>query len=94
MEPLTLRQVQVLRCVEQCVADRGIPPTRRELCAMLGMTSQRMLRDHLDALVRKGHLRVDDAVSRGLAVLVGSIDATLKPLAKARPRDAARKVRT
>jgi repressor LexA len=86
VERLTLRQVQVLRCVEQSIASRGAPPSQRELCTMLGMSSRRMVRDHLKALVRKGFLRLDDGVTRGMAVVVPSSEASLvaRPLAKAR----------
>jgi SOS-response transcriptional repressor LexA len=97
-EPLTLRQLQVLLCIEESVRTRGAPPTQRELCAMLGMTSRPMLRDHLEALERKGFLRIDEATVRGLAVLVPSSEAqikpALKPLAKAKARSAERKVGT
>jgi SOS-response transcriptional repressor LexA len=65
---------------------------------MLGMTSRPMLRDHLEALERKGFLRIDEATVRGLAVLVPSSEAqikpALKPLAKAKARSAERKVGT
>lgn len=94
-EPLTLRQVQVLRCVEQAIASSptGLPPSRRELCAMLGITSQNALADHLRLLEAYGFLRVDWGVDRGLAVLIPSSEARLSDtrgrrpgLAKARPR--------
>lgn len=102
-EPLTLRQVQVLRCVEQAIASSptGLPPSRRELCAMLGITSQNAIAGHLRLLEAYGFLRVDPDVDRGIAVLIPSSEARLSNtrgrrsglakasgpgLAKARPR--------
>ena len=95
VDALTVRQAQVLRGIEYAIANHGRPPTRRELLSMLGTTSQRRLRELLDAIARKGFLRIDDGVDRGIAVLVSSSEAVIddaraqRPgLAKASPRTA------
>lgn len=83
--PLTLRQVQVLQCVEQYLEARGYPPTVRELAGMLGVTSTNGVKDHLRGLERKGFLVSAPSTARGLRVLRPSTSATIvapRPLAK------------
>lgn len=84
-EALTLRQVQVLRCVEDALAVQGYPPTRRELCAMLGITSQPSLAAHLRLLEVYGFIRLDKGVGRGIVVLISSSRARLSTSRGRRP---------
>ena len=95
---LTLRQIQILNCIEESIRFRGAPPTRRELLAMLGITSLRALREHLEYLAAKGFIRLDDDTVRGIAVLIPSTSARLKAerpgLAKTRAANARSKVGT
>lgn len=87
---LTLRQVQVLRCVEGFCAVHGYPPTIRDLASMLEMSSNHAVVEHLEALARKGFIRRDGGEARGIQLLVGSEDAPLleaRPLAKSRRRE-------
>ena len=65
MEPLSPRQ---RRCLEAVLAHRrrtGLPPTYRELGRALGIASTNGVRRHLEALQRKGYLRMRRA-ARGL----------------------------
>ncbi|HTF57977.1 MAG TPA: transcriptional repressor LexA [Planctomycetota bacterium] len=65
MDPLTLRQ---RRCLEAVLAHRrrtGLPPTYRELGRALGIASTNGVRRHLEALERKGYLRMRPT-ARGL----------------------------
>jgi len=65
MEPLSPRQ---RRCLEAVLAHRrrtGLPPTYRELGRALGIASTNGVRRHLEALERKGYLRMRRA-ARGL----------------------------
>lgn len=80
--PLTLRQVQVLKCVEQFIDVHGFPPSLRDLCLMLDMSSLAAIVEHLNALVRKGYLARDAGERRGLRVLRPSAGA---PVAEPRP---------
>lgn len=84
--PLTERQAQVLRCVEQWIGSRGWPPSLSELCAMLGTPSKAVVVEHLKALEKKGYLRRDAGERRGLCVLIASTIAVVlepRPLRKA-----------
>jgi repressor LexA len=58
MEPLSPRQ---RRCLEAVLAHRrrtGLPPTYRELGRALGIASTNGVRRHLEALQRKGYLKM------------------------------------
>jgi SOS-response transcriptional repressor LexA len=53
----TTRQRQVLQAIRDYTAANGYPPTVRELCARLGISSNNAIADHVAALRRKGMLR-------------------------------------
>lgn len=67
MESLTGRQKKVLSAVLTLSRRQGIPPTYRELGRALGIASTNGVRRHLEALQRKGYLRIRPT-ARGLAI--------------------------
>ena len=56
MDPLTPRQRDVLDYVRDSTAERGFPPTLREIGRHLGIRSTNGVSSHLSALTRKGYL--------------------------------------
>ncbi len=54
MQGLTHRQQMVLDFIRESIADRGYPPTLREIGARMGIRSTNGVNDHLRALERKG----------------------------------------
>ena len=83
--PLTARQLDVLRVVENYLSSRGWPPSLRELGEAIG-TSRNAADKFLDALATKGYLRRDAREHRGLCVLIPSSAAVVvepRPLRKA-----------
>src|SRR5215218_7545550 len=56
----------VLDFIRQSIADRGYPPTLREIGARMGIRSTNGVNDHLRALERKGYLTREDMKSRAL----------------------------
>jgi repressor LexA len=66
MQGLTQRQQMVLEFIRQSIADRGYPPTLREIGARMGIRSTNGVNDHLRALERKGYLTREDMKSRAL----------------------------
>ena len=50
----TARQMLVLCAIDASVRTLGYPPTRREIGAVLGISSTNAVQDHLLALMRKG----------------------------------------
>jgi len=84
---LTDRQREILEYIEGEIVDRGHSPTIREIGGRFGISSTNGVRAHLVALVKKGYLKKQDFISRGLELtrtlasqigrvpLVGSVPA-------------------
>ncbi len=85
--PATEPQLRVLVAIEQHLESRGYPPTVRDLCDALGVSSTNGMVSHLEALARKGYIEREAGVSRGIRVLVASKNAgptmQARPIAKA-----------
>jgi len=67
MKPLTEKQQAVLDFVEEFCVRQGYPPTVREVAAHFAI-QPRAAADHLEALKRKGYLRREPGLSRGLVL--------------------------
>ena len=63
---LTDRQAKLLRFIQDHIRAQGFPPTIREIGQAFRYRSTGTVRDHLRALVAKGHLRTTPGKSRGL----------------------------
>jgi len=68
----------VLDFIRQSIADRGYPPTLREIGAKMGIRSTNGVNDHLRALERKGYLKREDMKSRALRPTHVSNDGALQ----------------
>lgn len=66
MPQLTPRQAQILKMIQEFIAESGMPPTRAEIAAALGFKSPNAAEDHLRALQRKGVLVLVPGTSRGI----------------------------
>jgi repressor LexA len=75
-EALTERQREILTFISASIAERGYPPTLREIGEHFGIRSTNGVNDHLKALEKKGHLRREDLKSRAMRpVLEGDLIA-------------------
>ena len=66
MSDLTPRQTEILRLIQQCIAETGMPPTRAEIARELGFRSANAAEEHLRALARKGVIALVPGTSRGI----------------------------
>lgn len=66
---LSDRQQQVLAYIRQTVADRGYPPSVREIGEAIGLSSPSTVHSHLSSLVKAGYLRRDPSKPRAIEVL-------------------------
>src|SRR5918999_5422642 len=82
VDELTDRQRQTLTYIAETVHERGYPPTVREICDGLGLASSSTVHSHLQALQRKGYLRIDPTKPRAIEVL---FDADTGLAAERRP---------
>ncbi|MGH2820091.1 MAG: transcriptional repressor LexA [Actinomycetota bacterium] len=65
-EELTERQRQTLLFIAETTTERGYPPSVREICEALGLASSSTVHSHLQALQRKGYLRIDPTKPRAI----------------------------
>jgi repressor LexA len=65
---LTLKQARVLDFIAQWVQEQGYPPTFQELAQALNLT-EKNARDYVLILERKGYVRRQPNVARGLTLL-------------------------
>jgi repressor LexA len=68
-QELTERQSDILEFIGQYTAANGYPPTLREIGAKFGISSTFGVKRHLDALEKKGFLRIETNASRGITML-------------------------
>lgn len=59
MQGLTERQREALEFIARMVDERGYPPSVRELCEHMGISSTRGALRHLEALEKKGYISRD-----------------------------------
>ena len=69
MTALTSQQERVLQCIEQSIAQKGYPPTLREIAAHFGWTSTNAVACHLRRIAGKGYLEMDRGRARGMRPL-------------------------
>jgi repressor LexA len=68
-DDISPRQQEILDLILHTVADRGYPPTVREICDAVGLSSPSTVHSHLSALVRSGYLRRDPTKPRAIEVI-------------------------
>lgn len=66
MAQLTPRQSQVLKIIQEFIAEYGMPPTRADIAKELGFRSINAAEEHLKALQKKGVLDLIPGASRGI----------------------------
>lgn len=73
-EKLTDRQKEILSHIQEFIEANGFPPTLREIAAHFGMASTFGVKRHLDALKKKGYLKVESYASRAISLNKKSFD--------------------
>lgn len=69
--PLTARQRQVFDAIVEHVREHGYPPSVRDMCAAVGVSSPNALACHLAALERLGYIeRPAGGQSRAIKIIV------------------------
>ncbi|MHB0877835.1 MAG: transcriptional repressor LexA [Anaerolineae bacterium] len=63
------RQSRMLEAIKQSLTERGYPPTVRELCDVVGISSTSVVNYNLKRLEDQGYLRRNPDVSRGIQLL-------------------------
>lgn len=68
-EKLTKRQREILEYIEEMITGFGKSPTIREIGEKFGISSTNGVRDHLKALMKKGYIRKQQLISRGIELV-------------------------
>ena len=66
---LTDRQNNILIFIKEFLRENGFPPTLREIGKSFDISSTFGVKRHLDALEKKGYIRIESNASRGIAIL-------------------------
>lgn len=77
---LTARQRRILETIRSSVADRGYPPSMREIGESVGLTSPSSVKHQLEMLERKGYLRRDPNRPRAIEVVQPDDSRSVPPL--------------
>ena len=70
METLTKKQEIVLDYLKKSIAKNGYPPTVREICKALGLSSPATVQSHLNILEQKKYIKKGDSKNRAIELLV------------------------
>ena len=66
---ISTRQQEILDFIRDTVADRGYPPSVREIGEAVGLSSPSTVHSHLSTLETTGHLRRDPTKPRAIEIL-------------------------
>jgi len=70
MEKLTDKQANVLKVIKQAIAEKGYPPTVREIGNRVGLSSSATTQFHICKLEEKGYIKKDSTKNRTIELLV------------------------
>jgi repressor LexA len=78
--PISAKQRQILGVIRESARVRGYPPTVREICALVGLSSTSSVAYHIEILRERGHLRRDGGGSRAVDARRPGDDSVRVPL--------------
>ncbi len=68
-ERLTRRQKEILEYIENMITEHGKAPTIREIGEKFDISSTNGVRAHLEVLMKKGYIRREKLISRGIELV-------------------------
>lgn len=75
------KQMAVLNYIHKQVTEHGYPPTVREICSAVGLSSTSTVHGHITRLIDKGFLKKDSAKPRALEITPKGLDLLgVKPM--------------
>lgn len=69
VKPITKKQEAILNFIKDDLKLKGYPPSIREICSAVGLTSSSTVHGHLTSLERKGFIRRDASKPRAIEIL-------------------------
>lgn len=68
------KQLAVLNFIHERVTDRGYPPTVREICGAVNLSSTSTVHGHINRLIKKGFLEKDPSKPRALEITPAGLE--------------------
>jgi SOS-response transcriptional repressor LexA len=69
MNTLSLKQQAIYHFIQNCLYERGLPPTVREIGQALGITSTGNVQYHLEQLEKMGYIKREEPGARGIRLV-------------------------
>jgi len=60
------KQLEILACIEASIINRGYPPSIRDICKAVNLSSSSTVFAHLSSLESKGYIERDTSTTRGI----------------------------
>jgi len=76
-----VKQQQILDFIKEFIIERGFPPSVREICNAVKLSSTSTVHSHLQALEEKGYLKRDGAKSRTIELVDEEFNSMRKEVA-------------
>lgn len=70
----TNKQMAVLSFIHKQVDAHGYPPTVREICGAVGLSSTSTVHGHINRLIKKGYLKKDPSKPRALEITPAGLE--------------------
>ncbi|AWZ48491.1 transcriptional repressor LexA [Hathewaya limosa] len=67
------KQMQIYEYIKAQIQEKGYPPSVREICAAVGLSSTSTVHGHLSRLEKKGYIRRDPTKPRAIELLKDSL---------------------
>ena len=66
---LSKRQKEIYEYIKKMIRDHGYPPSVREICAAIGLSSTSTVHTHLETLEKKGYIKKGNSKNRCIEIL-------------------------
>ncbi|SEF42277.1 repressor LexA [Eubacterium ruminantium] len=66
---ISAKQEQILNFIKESIINKGYPPTVRDICTAVGLSSTSSVHAHLNTLEEKGYIRRDPTKPRAIEIL-------------------------
>lgn len=73
MKKISAKQQRILEYISECTTTQGYPPSVREICAEVGLSSPSTVHSHLKRLDELGYIDKGDRKTRALTVRGGAV---------------------
>lgn len=77
MEKLTKKQARVYRFIVEHQQEKGYPPSIREICSGVGLSSTATVHSHLERLEKLGLIRRDTSKPRAIEIAANTPESTV-----------------